>query len=102
MILIIGFYGPFNIQLGPNSSFLIETNPFFVDTIKVIFLYTESREYGFLIYILLPISMLLKPFILPQVLVLFLDTLRWYGHDFILDRKENLQNIGLKLGLYIH
>uniref|UniRef100_A0A803KRI5 Uncharacterized protein n=1 Tax=Chenopodium quinoa TaxID=63459 RepID=A0A803KRI5_CHEQI len=34
MILILGFYGSFNLQLGPNCSFLIKTNPFFVHSIK--------------------------------------------------------------------
>ncbi|XP_021864164.1 E3 ubiquitin-protein ligase APD2-like isoform X2 [Spinacia oleracea] len=48
MILIIGFYGPFNIQLGPNSSFLIETNPFFVDTIKA--QQTDDQRAGSMLY----------------------------------------------------
>ncbi|XP_031402370.1 E3 ubiquitin-protein ligase APD2-like [Punica granatum] len=35
MTLILGFYGSVNLQLGPNSSRLIQTNPFFVQYIKV-------------------------------------------------------------------
>ncbi|PKI49882.1 hypothetical protein CRG98_029720 [Punica granatum] len=34
MTLILGFYGSVNLQLGPNSSRLIQTNPFFVQYIK--------------------------------------------------------------------
>ncbi|CAN6692979.1 unnamed protein product [Malus baccata var. baccata] len=36
MTLILGFYGSGNLQLGPNCSRLIQTNPFFVQSIKVI------------------------------------------------------------------
>ncbi|KAK4792495.1 hypothetical protein SAY86_022930 [Trapa natans] len=35
MALIMGFYGSANLQLGPNSSQLIQTNPFFVQYVKV-------------------------------------------------------------------
>ncbi|KAM1753526.1 hypothetical protein ACFX12_006098 [Malus domestica] len=34
MTLILGFYGSGNLQLGPNCSRLIQTNPFFVQSIK--------------------------------------------------------------------
>ncbi|KAL2898733.1 putative E3 ubiquitin-protein ligase XBAT35 [Bienertia sinuspersici] len=34
VILILGLYGSFDIQLGPNCSFLIEANPFFVHSIQ--------------------------------------------------------------------
>ncbi|CAN6559385.1 unnamed protein product [Malus baccata var. baccata] len=36
MTMILGFYGSDNLQLGPNCSRLIQTNPFFVQSIKVI------------------------------------------------------------------
>lgn len=35
MTLILGVYGPANLQLGPNSSILIKPNPLFVKNIKV-------------------------------------------------------------------
>ncbi|XP_009796832.1 E3 ubiquitin-protein ligase APD2 isoform X1 [Nicotiana sylvestris] len=35
MTLILGVYGPSNLQLGPNSSILIKPNPLFVENIKV-------------------------------------------------------------------
>ncbi|KAL6998424.1 hypothetical protein U1Q18_008550 [Sarracenia purpurea var. burkii] len=35
MTLILGVYGAVNLQLGPNSSLLITTNPLFVEYIKV-------------------------------------------------------------------
>ncbi|KAK6779728.1 hypothetical protein RDI58_021912 [Solanum bulbocastanum] len=35
MTLILGVYGPGNLQLGPNSSILIKPNPLFVKNIKV-------------------------------------------------------------------
>ncbi|XP_071724254.1 E3 ubiquitin-protein ligase APD2-like [Rutidosis leptorrhynchoides] len=35
MTMILGFYGSMNVQLGPNCSRLLKTNPFFVQTIKV-------------------------------------------------------------------
>ncbi|XP_050141454.1 E3 ubiquitin-protein ligase APD2-like isoform X2 [Malus sylvestris] len=34
MTMILGFYGSGNLQLGPNCSRLIQTNPFFVQSIK--------------------------------------------------------------------
>ncbi|KAJ8437936.1 hypothetical protein Cgig2_031452 [Carnegiea gigantea] len=34
MTLILGFYGSFNLQLGPNSSYLIEASPIFARYIK--------------------------------------------------------------------
>ncbi|KAM1695079.1 hypothetical protein ACFXTN_026759 [Malus domestica] len=34
MTMILGFYGSDNLQLGPNCSRLIQTNPFFVQSIK--------------------------------------------------------------------
>lgn len=33
--MILGFYGSSNIELGPNSSRLLDANPFFVQSIKV-------------------------------------------------------------------
>ncbi|EEF36766.1 ubiquitin-protein ligase, putative [Ricinus communis] len=35
MTLILGFYGSVNLELGPNCSYLIKTNPLFVQSIKV-------------------------------------------------------------------
>ncbi|XP_057536329.1 E3 ubiquitin-protein ligase APD2-like isoform X2 [Amaranthus tricolor] len=48
MILFMGFYGSFNLQLGPNCSFLIKANPFFVNSIKA--QQIKDRTAGLMLY----------------------------------------------------
>lgn len=45
MTLILGFFGSADLQLGPNCSRLIRTNPFFVQTIKVIHLIASCNSH---------------------------------------------------------
>ncbi|XP_027090147.1 E3 ubiquitin-protein ligase APD2 [Coffea arabica] len=50
LAVILGFYGPSNIELGPNSSRLLDANPFFVQSIKVKELHESKHRpvlYGF-------------------------------------------------------
>ncbi|CAI9106975.1 OLC1v1006230C3 [Oldenlandia corymbosa var. corymbosa] len=50
LTVILGFYGSSNLELGPNSSFLLYANPFFVQSIKVKELQESKHKpvlYGF-------------------------------------------------------
>eukprot|EP00257_Ricinus_communis_P009427 XP_002528092.2 uncharacterized protein LOC8265049 [Ricinus communis] len=48
MTLILGVYGPVSVMIGPNTSALIRTNPFFVQSIKVQEL--DSNHPGLMLY----------------------------------------------------
>jgi hypothetical protein len=55
MTLIFGFYGSVNLQMGPNCSRLIQTNPFLVQSIDVRFCISHNSHLIFIFLLLLPL-----------------------------------------------
>lgn len=83
MTLIFGFYGSVNTHLGPNCSRLIQTNPFFVQSIKVIwFFFYENKIICSSYYSHLVFFLLLLPQLLCTDLILFANRLRkWMSQN---------------------
>jgi hypothetical protein len=84
MTLIFGFYGSVNTHLGPNCSRLIPTNPFFVQSIKVIrfFFGDETKIICSSYYSHLVFFLILLPQLLCTDLILFANRLRkWMSQN---------------------